>query len=443
MPLLNRLPSIVTYSIIAVLSLHSEISAVEKPPKFGDSTWYGGGPYRVAAADFTGDGILDLAIAYNRIGLLTVQKGDGRGGFTHLAQVAFEVPQPSVISGVYNLTVGDVDGDGRLDIACTPHGVPPNEWKDKDIPEDVLRSAWRGAAVIVRNLGNGQFQPIGEYVTTSLAVGVRLTDLDRDGKLDLLYTARGSGYPGDLKVGILFLRPGRGDGTFGPAQEYEAGRSAYYVETADFNEDGFPDIAVPNEHGDVAQVWISPGQTIFNKPAELRRLTLKTTQIPGRRSHAVNDVRSGDVTGDGHVDLLTANLGTSTVSIFAGNGDGTFQNDVLLEAGQNGAFLAIGDLNEDGRQDFVITHWTENFLSAFLNPGQARFADRVDYQTGSGNYGVTLADFDADGHLDAVTANYRDRTISFLKGDGHGKFQNATTMKKGYHRFQGKWLAEE
>lgn len=430
---------------VALLVLCSAVQAqaADKLPKPGDSTWYGGGPYRVQAADFTGDGVLDLAIAYNRIGLLTIQEGDGRGGFTHLAHVAFDVPKPSVISGVYNLDVGDVDGDGKIDIACTPHGVPPNEWKDQDIPDSEWNQAHRGSALVIRNLGDGKFETIGEYPTPSLGCGVNLSDLDNDGRLDLLYTARGSGYKGDIKLGILFLRKGNGDGTFGEATEYEAGPSAYYVETADFNEDGFLDIAVPNEHGDTAQVFINPGKDVFDKPQALVRTTLKATQIPGKRSHAVNDVKAGDLNGDGHVDLLTSNLGSSTVSIFLGNGDGTFQKDEILEGGLNGAFTGLGDLNEDGKLDFVITHWTENFLSTFLNLGGGKFADRVDVTTGSGNYGVAIADLNADGHLDAVTCNYRERSISVLFGQGDGTFQPAKTINKGYLRYQGKWYPEE
>lgn len=435
------------FILIAILLLNANGNAFavdNKLPKPGDSTWYGGGPYRVAAADFTGDGILDLALVYNRIGLLTIQQGDGQGGFTHLAHVAFDLPQPSMIAGIYNVAVGDVDSDGKIDVACTPLGVPPNEWKDRDdIPDQQWRAANRGNTVVVRNLGDGKFETIGEYPTPSLATGVNLSDLDRDGKLDLLYAARGSGYKGDLKLGILFLRKGNGDGTFGEPQEYEAGPSAYYIETADFNEDGFLDVAVPNEHGDTAQVWISPGKDVFANSQALKRTTLKATPVPGRRSHAVNDVKAADVTGDGHIDLVTANLGTSTISIFPGNGDGTFQKDTLLEAGQNGAFLGLGDLNEDGKQDFVITHWTENFLSTFLNLGEGKFADRMDVETGLGNYGVTLTDLDADGHLDAVTCNYRERTISVLLGRGDGTFQPARTTNKGYLRHQGQWYPEE
>src|SRR5262249_36793170 len=195
-------------------------------------------------------------------------------------------------------------------------------WRDRNaIPDEMWRAANRGNAVVVRNLGDGKFETIGEYPTPSLAVGVNLADLDRDGKLDLLYTARGSGYKGDLKLGILFLRKGRGDGTFAESTEYETGPSAYYVETADFNEDGYLDVAVPNEHGDTVQVWISPGSEVLAKPQALKRIALKATPVPGRRSHAVNDVKAGDINGDGHIDLVTANLGTSTISVFPGNGN--------------------------------------------------------------------------------------------------------------------------
>ena len=53
-----------------------------------------------------------------------------------------------------------------------------------DIPDEEWRQANRGNAVVVRNLGDGKFETIGEYPTPSLATGVNLSDLDRDGKLD-------------------------------------------------------------------------------------------------------------------------------------------------------------------------------------------------------------------------------------------------------------------
>ena len=133
-------------------------------------------------------------------------------------------------------------------------------------------------------------------------------------------------------------------------------------------------------------------------------------------------------------------LGTSTVSIFPGNGDGTFKKDVILEAGKNGAFLATADFDSDGDTDFVITHWTEDFASVFLNRGDGTFAERTDHRTGLGNYGVDVADLNGDGHPDIVIANYRDRSMSLLLGIGDGRFKDTVTTSQSLPCFLGRWI---
>ena len=206
-------------------------------------------------------------------------------------------------SNGHNLDQGDIDEDGVSDLAITIGGKGP---------------AHPGIVVIARNTGRGRFKSVLEYRTPSEAKGVRLADLDNDGRLDLIYTARGSGNEGDIAIGKLFIRQGLGDGKFGPALESDAGKSAYYVETADLNNDGLPDIVVPNEHDSTVTYFMNPGKEMFKNRQPPSRRQVRATQIPGRRSHAINDVRAADFNGDGNIDLVTANLGTSTISIFLG-----------------------------------------------------------------------------------------------------------------------------
>ena len=402
-----------------------------------------GGPYKIVAADFTGDKIIDIALAYAHIGLVTVEQGDGRGQFSHIGSVEVSVAEPSEVRGVYNLACGDIDRDGLLDLAVTVHGTPPDNWRTTEISPTMLRSAWSGRVVLVRNCGQGRMQKVVEYSTDSQAVGVRLAHLDHDGRLDLLYTARGSGYPGDVSFGKLLIRQGFGDWRFGHAIECEAGPSAYFVETADLNNDGFLDVLVPNEHANTVTYFINPGKEVFAiRQSPSARVVRAGMLMEGESTANVNNVRAADFNGDGNMDLVTANLGPSTISVFPGNGNGTFQKDSLLEGGQDGAFLAVGDLDSDGDFDFLVTHWTGDFLSVFLNHGRGTFAPRRDYPTALGNYGVTLCDVDHDGKLDAVTANYRDRSISLLKGVGDGTFQPAVTTRKGLSLKDGKWVSE-
>ena len=394
---------------------------------------YVGGPYKIAIADFNGDKLPDALLGYHNVGVGALWRGDGQGGLLRLANNMFGDEDRRLnpddatwsVPHVHNISIGDIDGDGLPDAVFGVGGSGETKL---------------GRIVVARNAGGGKFERVVEFPTPSEAKGVRFADMDKDGTLDLLYTARGSGYKGDLKIGRLYIRRGLGEWKFGPAIESGAGRSAYYVETADLNNDGFLDVVIPNEHDSTVTYFISPGKKIFTfKTLPARQV--RATPVPNMRSHAINDVRAADLNGDGNQDLLTANLGTSTVSIFPGNGDGTFQKDTLHDAGKNGAFLAVGDFDGDRDVDFVITHWTEDFASVFLNNGNGTFADRTDYKTGLGNYGVDAADLNGDGHLDIVTANYRGLSMSVLIGVGDGTFKDAVNHDVGLRNLNGKWHA--
>ncbi len=244
-------------------------------------------------------------------------------------------------------------------------------------------------------------------------------------------------------IGKLYIRRGLRDWKFGPALGFDAGHSAYYVETADLNNDGLVDVLVPNEHAATVQVYMNPGKDCFKDPQAWVHRVVQASPIPDRRGHCVNDVRAADFNGDGNLDLVTANLGTNTISVFLGNGDGTFQRDTLYDGGGGFcAFFAVGDLDNDDDLDFVVTHWAQDSMAVFLNRGDGTFFPGTAHKTGLGNYGVTLLDADRDGNLDIVTANYRDRTLSVLKGNGNGSFQPAVTTNQGLRLQDGRWIPE-
>ena len=418
----------VAWLVLTVGLLSADEPVFERPRLEG----YVGGPYKLLVRDFTGDGHADVLTGYRNLGVLQLAVGDGRGGVSDrsggvLTDLSGRERDRSIDSTcwsephVHNLHAADINGDSRLDIVVGVGG---------------LSTVKTGRVVVALGEAGGRFRKLVEFQVPSEAKGVRFEDLDRDGRLDLLYTGRGSGYKQDLTVGELHIRRGLGRGRFGTAIVLPAGRSAYAIDTGDLNEDGFPDVVIPNEHDDRATFCLSPGKECFSVVTKdaTRRWAVKVlpaTPIPGKRSHAVNDARIADFNGDGHLDVVTANLGTSTISIFAGRGDGTFEKDRQLEAGKNGAFLGLGDLDGDKDIDLAITHWTEAFVSVFLNRGDGTFARRVDLPSGLGSYGLDIADLDRDGHLDLVSANYRDNSISILRGRGDGTFRPTVTLPRG------------
>ncbi len=148
-------------------------------------------------------------------------------------------------------------------------------------------------------------------------------------------------------------------------------------------------------------------------------------------------VATGDFNGDGKLDMVVTNASAATVSVFLGNGDGTFGSEntfAVLSAGvqsSNGAFsgVATGDFNNDGKVDIAVSDGGSGKISILLNTSSGStlsFASHVDYTVAASPTRIVLADFNHDGNLDlAVACN---TTISLLLGSGSGTFTAGTSL---------------
>ncbi|HLV93854.1 MAG TPA: FG-GAP-like repeat-containing protein [Candidatus Acidoferrales bacterium] len=121
-------------------------------------------------------------------------------------------------------------------------------------------------------------------------------------------------------------------------------------------------------------------------------------------------------------DLIVANQSDNTVSVFLGNGDGTFASPVTYPTGQGPVWIATGDFDNDGNLDLAVADKSANTVSVLLGNGDGTFKPKVDYATGSVPVSVVAADFNGDGNLDLAVANQADNSISLLFGNGIGGF---------------------
>ncbi len=160
--------------------------------------------------------------------------------------------------------------------------------------------------------------------------------------------------------------------------------------------------------------------TAWGQKYVFNALSMPTGQNPA-------DVGAGDFNGDGIADLVVTNQGESTVSIYLGKADGTFQVKSDVTVGANPRYVAVGDLNGDGLADLVLTGGSPNAtVSVLLSNGDGTFTPTGSFSTGNGPSRTAIGDVNEDGKADLVIANATNATVSVLLGNGDGTFQGKT-----------------
>jgi hypothetical protein len=91
---------------------------------------------------------------------------------------------------------------------------------------------------------------------------------------------------------------------------------------------------------------------------------------------------SGDLNGDGRLDVVAANFGSDTVSVLLGKGDGTFAAKVDYATGSHPNSLAVGDLDGDGKLDLVVASAYDDTVGVLLGKGDGTFAAKMNYDAG-------------------------------------------------------------
>jgi hypothetical protein len=330
----------------------------------------------VAAADFSGDGKVDL-LGGAGSGNVYLFPGKGDGTFGHVSVVGHRYYDAGC-DYMNTLAVGDFDGDGKLDFAF-PAGFrqPPIKIEVRLSNGDgTFRTSWR----------------FGNYGTCpDFAVG----DFNGDGKLDFAVAVAS-----DLAVHIFL---GNGDGTFREGASYANLPGVFSPVAADFNGDGKLDLVVDTT-GDGLSLLLGNGDGTFQSP----RTIISSKQGVGCGfgvPFVVNDFN-----GDGKMDLAFCSRATAQIGILLGNGDGTFKKPVYYDAGSSATAwaFAAGDFNSDGNTDFIDWYFKDGFhnptFAILKGKGDGSFQRETAVKL-PGNIedlGIVPGDFNSDGLLDFV-----------------------------------------
>jgi hypothetical protein len=174
------------------------------------------------------------------------------------------------------------------------------------------------------------------------------------------------------------------------------------IATGDFNGDGKLDLATTNPAESTVTIYTGNGDGTFATGA--------TYTLTGKRNNPIW-VATADFNGDGSLDLVVtsfnfADQNGGTLSVLLGNGDGTFQPEVDYAAGNHPTTVIAGDFNGDGKPDLAATDNGTAAILVLLNNGDGTFQPAQTYAVGTGPYSLASADFNGDGRTDLVVTNY-------------------------------------
>ncbi len=304
------------------------------------------------------------------------------------------------------LAAGDLNADGIADLAVA------NNTGNRD-----------GSVSLLMGVGDGSFEATTSLATGRGPVGLAIGDLDRDGRPDIVVTNSAA----HSIQAYLNTSAGGGPATFSsPYGWNSAGYFPHSLAIADFNSDGWDDLAITNNGG----VW-TQGANVA--------VFLSTTNGAGSISFAPattyaagelpNFAAAADLNGDGNRDLAVANGAAPNLSLLFGSGAGGFGPATPLPVGDLQFTVQIADLNADGIPDLAVP--TQSRAVALSNDGTGGFGTSGLYPVGIYPRMLAIGDLNGDGAPDLATANSISSDVSVLLNTGSGSFGAATNFPVG------------
>ena len=308
-----------------------------------------------------------------------------------------------------SIAVGDVDGDGDLDVVAG-NGVEHNA----GIPDRLY-------------LNNGTANPFANVNGTNISSdsdrirSIALGDVDGDGHLDVV---TGNLDTADFFHGHNRLYLNNGSSTsFVNVEGVNITNDSYRtfsIALGDVNGDGHLDVVAGNKSSQPNRLYLNNGTA--NPFANVEGINI-TTDLDNTYSIAL-----GDVDGDGDLDVVAGNffqpnrlyLNNGTANPFAN------VNGANISPDSDGTdSIALGDADGDGDLDVVAGNWGDNRF--YLNNGTANpFANvhgaNISPDSES-TYSIALGDVDGDGHLDVVAGNRGDNRL-YLNNGTNNPFAN-------------------
>lgn len=314
----------------------------------------------VTVGDINADGRLDAVVADQGASSVWILIGRGDGTFQTPYQVQIQTSRNPVA-----VAIGNVDDVGNRDLVVADQRL--------------------GRLFILLNDNETPpgFRRGGEIDIGLEPVDVRLVDLNRDGKLDILSLNVGGPRVKDIAIS-LWKRVAQGFPEFDTPQRFTIGEKPSSMVVDDFNNDGVPDLATLNRPAggtgnSELNIMLSQGNGVLFPPI---RLPVPCPFFTGGAPCKSLALAAADFDGNGVVDLMVAladprrSRGSASsladaMQAFAGRGDGVFVPGPVFATQKAPAAMTTGDVSGDRKPDVVVANDRTLNLQAFVNVSTA------------------------------------------------------------------------
>lgn len=291
----------------------------------------------------------------------------------------------------------------HYEVGKNPTTITTADFNQDGITDLVTTNIGNNTLSFLRGNGDGSFRDPVQMKVCQEPRAVSVRDLDQDGVLDLALACAGSDQ-------IVIYR-GEKDGRFKELHAYSVNKIPIAVVAEDLNGDGHLDLAVALRN-DKIKVFLGQGHGAFAEGVQYEYGDTPTA------------LALTDLNGDSKIDMVVTNGGrmSNAVSIWLGNGDGTFRWPTDYRTGKRPLGVSLADFNRDNIPDLLVINGEMDTFTVFLGRGDATFLPGRESGADAGpNYGIAR-DFDGDRIVDVAIVNIQSNDLSIVYGVGDGTF---------------------